>query len=679
MDIQKDARRKVYELISLDNEFRARGLILQGRRLLVGRAESCDVVILNPAVSSVHAVFEIYPDGIQIFDMNSTNGTYINDTKVVAAKAKVGDTIFIANQAFSLKEYNPNRVPPVLDTLNPVSGESLPDLPVSAAREKQSVNVTKALPKSIATAQDKDTPYVVYPLSADPKAEFSEYIFEDLDVLYPIFRYEIDQHAVEIMILFEDKVFSVDYLPLKNGTYFLAGNQHDDQNVEFPYLGKNQKQPFVEISNGSISVLNIPDYQVLHLKDKEIKKIAQNSGYIPLNSKDLIKFSKGKLEIYVRETAAPPKVKTAPIMRRDDNFKQYLFLSLFFVLIPMFGLQLFEVDKEIEKEKVPERIATILYKEKLIVSKNDAIKKTEKAPPVAQTSPKKIEEPKEKAKDEPKASPEPVTAKQDLPKTEKPVGKKEAKVEQVVKKAEATPAKEKVAAKKPSPTPAKAPAPTPSIKPIERPAFRPAVTPTKAVGRVDVFKSADFSSAMSSVMAKGGGPSSATAVADYSLSETSSVKVGGGSVDSLKKADIASDTGSLVGSTIGKIGDSKGVEGMSINKTIHTAGIPSDTIVLGSMDPDIIRRILREHIPQFRFCYQKELDAGGKEESGDVHMNFLIGASGHVTKAGVKKSGLSPSVSKCVVNVLYGIRFPKPAGGADVEVSQPINFYPKRI
>jgi len=188
MDLQKDSRRKVYELVALDNEFKAKGLILQGRRLLVGRAESCDVVILNPAVSSVHAVFEIYPDGIQIFDMNSTNGTYLNETKVVAAKAKIGDTIFIANQAFTLKEYNPNRVPPVLEKLNPISGDALPDIPALPATKKNSVDVKSALPSSISPVQDKDTPYVVYPLSADPKAEFSEYIFEDLEVLYPIFN-----------------------------------------------------------------------------------------------------------------------------------------------------------------------------------------------------------------------------------------------------------------------------------------------------------------------------------------------------------------------------------------------------------------------------------------------------------------------------------------------------------
>ena len=108
-----------------------------------------------------------------------------------------------------------------------------------------------------------------------------------------------------------------------------------------------------------------------------------------------------------------------------------------------------------------------------------------------------------------------------------------------------------------------------------------------------------------------------------------------------------------------------------------TAGIPSRTIVLGGMDPDTIRRILMDHLPQFRFCYQKELDKSNKEFSGRITLNFVIGASGYVTRAGVKESSMPAKVKGCVVNVLKGIPFPSPRGGGVVEVTQPMNFYPK--
>lgn len=99
------------------------------------------------------------------------------------------------------------------------------------------------------------------------------------------------------------------------------------------------------------------------------------------------------------------------------------------------------------------------------------------------------------------------------------------------------------------------------------------------------------------------------------------------------------------------------------------------------MDPDIIRQILRENIPQFRYCYQKELDRyPGKKIADVIPLSFTIGASGHVSRAGVSgRSRLSASVKKCVVNVLRGIQFPSPRGGGTVDVKQPMNFYPESM
>ena len=82
---------------------------------------------------------------------------------------------------------------------------------------------------------------------------------------------------------------------------------------------------------------------------------------------------------------------------------------------------------------------------------------------------------------------------------------------------------------------------------------------------------------------------------------------------------------------------------------------------------------------QFRFCYQKELDRAKSKFSGRIKLNFIIGASGHVTRAGVVSSDIKPEVKGCVVNVLKGIPFPAPRGGGKVEVTQPMNFYPNEV
>ena len=95
---------------------------------------------------------------------------------------------------------------------------------------------------------------------------------------------------------------------------------------------------------------------------------------------------------------------------------------------------------------------------------------------------------------------------------------------------------------------------------------------------------------------------------------------------------------------------------------------------------NIIRRILLDHLSNFRFCYQKELEKNDFSISGVIKLNFTIGASGHVVGAGIDgESGLPVDVKSCVIGVLKGIAFPEPDGGGTIEVKQPMNFYPKAV
>jgi hypothetical protein len=205
-----------------------------------------------------------------------------------------------------------------------------------------------------------------------------------------------------------------------------------------------------------------------------------------------------------------------------------------------------------------------------------------------------------------------------------------------------------------------------------------------SAGHVEVYKSADFSSSVSTIVAKGGSLSGVkTAGASGSGSKEGMVGISEGVVGgsgTVKTNTMTTTQGALYGEASGVLGESKGAGGLSSKRMIYTAGIPGNTIVLGSMDPDLIRRRLMEFLPQFRSCYQKELEAKGSEINGTIKLNFVIGASGNVAKAGIDGSTPLPSdVSGCVVNVLRGITFPEPMGGGTVEVKQPMNFQPKKI
>ena len=77
-------------------------------------------------------------------------------------------------------------------------------------------------------------------------------------------------------------------------------------------------------------------------------------------------------------------------------------------------------------------------------------------------------------------------------------------------------------------------------------------------------------------------------------------------------ADVVSEQDSRLADATDDLSSSNSLEGFSDGKSIAVAGIPSKTVVLGGMDPDTIRKILMDHLPQFRFCYQKELDRSKK-------------------------------------------------------------------
>lgn len=671
MEIQKDQQSRMFELRPTKPGQQSKGGVFGKGRILLGRTESCDLVVNHDSISAIHAVLEIFDDRAVIYDMNSTNGTYVNDDKVIVKEIYPGDFFRLADIEFEFLHYVAGAsLPPVLDTLEPAHGmASVKQPPASTIPELPGKSLPKAVPASIG-------PSIVYPLEADPKAEFSEYIFEDQQQLYPIFKYEASKQAVEVIILFNDQIFSVDYLPEGHSTYYISGLVNSEGELEFPYLGKTEKLPFVDVNGSYATVHSLPGFEIFHLTDK--KDVSKGGSTIELHGQDLVRYHKDNLQIFVRNVSAPPKVAHAPILKRDPEFRKYLFLFLFFAVMTSIGMNLVELpekDKEID-ELAPERLATILYKQPLAVNKNRTIEKTENQPKREQKAPQKVavkkEIPKEKQPDVTK--PDVVTTKDQ---TKKPdPGKKSAPEKRVVKQGTTPPTpSNKIATSLPSAS-NKAPLPT-AQSATARSNFE-----SKAVGHVEVYKSADFKTSINSLVAKGGSLSgiqtkSPSGSGGELVGSASGVSTGTGNI---RTADMATNQGALTGATTGVLGNSKGAEGLSAKKAIYTAGIPSETVVLGSMDPDVIRRILLDHLPQFRFCYQKELERAGADTSGVIPLVFTIGASGHVTQAGIDgRSTLPADVKQCVIGILRGIVFPEPLGGGKVEVKQPMNFQSRRL
>ena len=685
-----------------------RGKVLRKRRMLLGSSDACDLRFNASSIEAIHAVIEITGNIGKIYDMASSSGVYVNNKKVSVSEIRVGDSLKIGGHEFEIKVFDKSDVmPPPLQMLQGGIIEDRPKImpsenviqrpQVPQAPQTLQTPQTSQAPQTLQTSQSPQTPQtpqssqipqapsapqqppqmappemvkdefvprVQYPLAKDPNADFSEYIFEDVESLYPIFNYNFGTAAIEVIILFDGQIYSVDYLPVKNGIYKLVGYGSKKSEIEYASLRKGEKVEFVSVQAGEVFVNPLPGYKMKTL-DEEGQDVQST---VHLLDDDIVFCERDLIKIFVRRTEHPPQVKCAPVFRRDEGFKKYLTLIMCMVFLFLGFISFLEVNPE-KKQKDPERIATVLYKKrkfkvkkkKLVVEKKTPPDKTKNAPKkVAQKSPvqKKVEK---------KPTPKPVK------KVAQKAGKKSPKVGKVrkakPKKGPPNKIKKVTASNKPSPKKGSSPA--------KKSGPKRKAAPSKAVGSVDTYKAFDFKSTVSALMAKGGGAKSVK-TSTYSSSVGSGGVTGSSASARSQLASVSKNVGSLTGAASGRLDQASGAEGLSSKRGIFTAGLPSNTVVLGGMDPDIIRRILLDHVPQFRSCYQNVLDRSTAAFNGVGKFNFLIGSSGYVTKAGINTGSSVPSsVKKCTVNILKGIKFPAPQGGGVVEVNQPFNFLAK--
>ncbi len=125
------------------------------------------------------------------------------------------------------------------------------------------------------------------------------------------------------------------------------------------------------------------------------------------------------------------------------------------------------------------------------------------------------------------------------------------------------------------------------------------------------------------------------------------------------------------GGGLGSYGTGVGGLGKKGDRDVNVS--TGNAVVMGSVDKELIRRVIQEHAAQIRYCYEQELAINPKL-AGKVSIKWIINADGSASSATVVGDGTtlgSEKVHRCMMERITSWQFPKPKGGGMAVITYP--------
>jgi pSer/pThr/pTyr-binding forkhead associated (FHA) protein len=133
------------KLVILNQGMTGRGYDLKSERTTVGRVEDNTFQIADPSVSSHHCEILLRGSDVVIKDLNSTNGSYINDARITESVLKPDQKLRLGQVELKLEtEGAANAVP----AATPASGA-----PTAVSPPKKSMDATMVIPRGVSLDQ----------------------------------------------------------------------------------------------------------------------------------------------------------------------------------------------------------------------------------------------------------------------------------------------------------------------------------------------------------------------------------------------------------------------------------------------------------------------------------------------------------------------------------------------
>lgn len=647
-------------LTSAEGTFR-----LNKERIVIGSVESADVRLSGPGISPIHAVLEMTrtaagePSAI-IYDLASDTGVKVNGAPAVTQILKSGDKLTIGGHVlgFSMGDI----------------ASSLAQIPRERVRESGGRKLIQ-----------------------DPGEDLSPLMLESEHDVREIFDYRPAQkRALEVVMSWHGTILDVEHF-VKEKAVTIGTARTSDFGIP-PLL--SAKRYAIVTRRGEDFVLNLDDRMkgVLQRKGglENLEQVRAQGSEVVIGNDDFAKVSIGDVDFYMSYTAAPPRLKGGNWFERDALLWKVLGASLALTGVTVNLLLGARVPQDLEAEKLPERLATILYQPEKFARKWNPETGVTEAPKVEKVVQKKPEPtPVKTVKVDLKPNPNNVNKEvpkemkvsevkpgggKNAGKTGKSPGQKEAKEGKGAR------------AKGKEGTRGSKTAKVKEAKPQDK-AMRPSpqggqgsggsTSQVSGIGNVDFLKGgaakiADLLSSSSEKLGKGGerlkGFGGFTTQGGGGLALSGSGKGGGGTADSLGGLADKGTGGGKIGTGKGAAGTGSGIVGGQARVAIRSGG-PEEAVVMGTIDADAVERALLAHRDEFRLCYEKEINAETPNLAGRVHTSFVIGTSGRVSQAGIESTTLKhPNTERCILSVIRRIDFPIPKGAGVVQVTYPFKF-----
>ena len=125
------------------------------------------------------------------------------------------------------------------------------------------------------------------------------------------------------------------------------------------------------------------------------------------------------------------------------------------------------------------------------------------------------------------------------------------------------------------------------------------------------------------------------------------------------------------GGGLGSYGTGVGGLGKKGERDVNVS--TGSAVVMGSIDKELVRKVIQDHAAQIRYCYEQQLAINPRLQ-GKVAIKWIINADGSATSAQVDGGTTTledAKVHECMKARIQSWAFPKPKGGGMAVITYP--------